>query len=351
LRLSIVDLAPVPPGASTAEAFAASTELAALAERLGYHRYWVAEHHGVGGAVASCCPEALMARIASTTTTIRVGAGTFLLNYSTPFRVAETGLALHAMFPGRIDLGIGRADAAPVVHAALGGGGAPDADAMLGPFAAWMAHEDKVTETVAWLEGRFGDAEARMAHGVPGGPETWLLGSSVESAMLAGRLGLRYGFAAFFNPAVATFALTAYRTCFEPSSRLAQPVAMLAVNACCADTDQQADRLRATVELFYATDGGAQGRHLVDADTAVELLGGVPAPADPYSGLWPRHLSGDPVRLRGQFEQLAAETAADEIIIQDLIADPADRRHSYELIAGAFGLHATSDGLVDAAAG
>ncbi len=347
VAVSIVDLSPVPPGRSSADAYTASIDLAIAAERLGYDRYWVAEHHGVGGAVAGCCPEVLMGRIAAATTTIRIGAGTVLLNYSTPFRVAETARALHAMFPGRIDLGLGRADAAPVVDAALRGTeGAPSGDPDYGPLASWMAHEDRVTETIEWLDRPFAPGDPRSAaltaHGVDGGPEVWLLGSSLDSAMLAGRLGLRYGFAAFFNPGAAGLALGAYRSCFQPSgmpSGIDHPHSMLAVNVCCADTDREADRLRATVEHFYSRDGRADGRRLVDADTAVAELGGVP-PATGQSGAWPRHLSGSPALVRALLERQVAETGADELVIQDLIADPTERLRSYELIAAAFGLRA-----------
>ena len=202
-----------------------------------------------------------------------------------------------------------------------------------------------MTETLEWLDRPFAPGDPRLAavtaQGVDGGPEVWLLGSSVESAVLAGRLGLRYGFAAFFNPAAAGFALAAYRSCFEPSgmpSGADHPHSMLAVNVCCADTDREADRLRATVEHFYSRDGGADGRRLVDADTAVSQLGGVPEPANVQAGAWPRHLSGGPARVRAQLEQQLAETEADELVIQDLIAEPTDRLRSYELIAASFGL-------------
>ena len=302
VAVSIVDLSPVPPGRSSADAYTASVDLAVAAERLGYSRYWVAEHHGVGGAVAGCCPEVLIARIVSVTTIIRIGAGTVLLNYSTPFRVAETARTLHAMFPGRIDLGLGRAQASPIVDAALRGTNGARTKTMGPSLPGWRTR-------TRWRR-RSNGSTVRSCQATPAWPlslpRAWTAGlrcgcsaRSVESAVLAGRLGLRYGFAAFFNPAAAGFALAAYRSCFEPSGMprsAGHPHSMLAVNVCCADTDREADRLRATVEHFYSRDRGADGRRLVDADTAVSELGGVPEPANVQAGAWPRHLSGGPAR-------------------------------------------------------
>jgi alkanesulfonate monooxygenase SsuD/methylene tetrahydromethanopterin reductase-like flavin-dependent oxidoreductase (luciferase family) len=375
MRLSIVDLAQIPPGGSAVEAFAHSVTLAQVAEQAGYHRFWLAEHHGIGAAVASCCPEALIARVASATTSIRVGSGTVLMNYSRPLRIAETYRSLHAMFPGRIDVGLGRADAPPVVDAALRGDdgssgagaigasgtggfggsgsgilGTPGGEAFGGAGAldglmAWMSYEDRVSEVMAWLEGAFSPddprSQVRLVPGVDGGPEAWLLGSSITSAMVAGRLGLRYGYAAFFNPAMAVVACAAYRSSFQPSlltGGVEQPTTMLALNVCCADTNADADRLRASVELFDRDGAGPGRRPLVGADCAVAELGAPPPPTVPDHGMWPAHLSGDPERIRALIEQYAAQTQADEVVLQDLVACPDDRVRSYHLIAEAFAL-------------
>jgi alkanesulfonate monooxygenase SsuD/methylene tetrahydromethanopterin reductase-like flavin-dependent oxidoreductase (luciferase family) len=377
VKLSIVDLAAVPPGGTAVDAFANSVALAQVAERLGFHRYWVAEHHGVGPAVASASPEILATRIAAATTRIRVGSGTVLLNYTRPLRVAETFRSLHAMFPGRIDLGMGRATSPAVVEAALrpqaeSSSARTDLEAddladmpgaapgMLEALEAWMTYEQDVTDVVDWLAGAFpaGDSRAaiRLSPGVAGGPEPWLLGSSPTSALLAGRLGLRYGFAAFFNPALAAASLRAYQASFQPSSApggVSEPCCMLAVNVCCADSDREAARLRASAELFYQGGAGADRRPLVDADTAVAELGGLPqlaASADP----WVRHICGGPTSVRVHLERLCAEVGTDELMVQDLIADPGERTRSYELLAEAFGLAPSPapppDGAVGAAA-
>ncbi len=353
MRLSVLDLSPIPPGGTATDAYANSVALAQTAEAAGYQRFWVAEHHGIGHAIAGVCPEVLVGRIAAATSTIRVGAGVALLNYSTPLRLAETYRALAAMYGDRIDLGIGRAGSEPAVEAALKP--APKADpwamtmdgdaagaSLLDAMTAMVSHEANVTEVIAWLDGAFADHDPRSAvrlvAGTVGSPEPWLLGTSMTSAMLAGRLGLPYGFAAFFNPDEAVAALRAYRMCFTPSplpSARSEPYALLAVNACCAPTDAEADRLRASAEAFYLT-GNVDRRPLLHVSDAIAALGALPDPTAPVAGAWPSHLSGGPARLSSMLEQLAAEAEADEVMVQDLIADQADRLRSYALLAEAF---------------
>ena len=224
MRLSVLDLSPIPPGGTATDAYANSVALAQAAEAAGYRRYWVAEHHGIGHAIAGACPEVLVGRIAAATSTIRLGAGVALLNYSTPLRLAETYNALAAMYGDRIDLGIGRAASAPAVEAALHpepiadpwsmGAEESSTPSPLDAMAALMSYEDNVGELVAWLGGTSAHTDPRAGVRVvtgPGpGPDPWLLGTSMTSAMLAGRLGLPYGFAAFFNPNEAAAALSAY---------------------------------------------------------------------------------------------------------------------------------------------
>ena len=329
MQLSIVDLGQVPASGTCADAFAATVGLAQLAERLGYHRYWIAEHHGRGETFASSNPEVLVAHVAAATTRIRVGSGGVLLNHYSPFKVAEVFRVLHALHPGRIDLGFGRADGIPVVDFALKRDReAPDAAGML----AWLAQEEQVRELVDWLTGSFPAdhpfADVSLLPGVAGGPELWLLGATTASAALAGRLGLRFCFAGFLNPEGAVGALRTYR-----ATAAAEPHAMLALNMTCAPTDAEADRLRASASLFWARArrGEDQQRPLPHPDDALLELGGPPAPD-------PRLLSGSPSRLREAIEELVALAGADEVIVQDLIADPAARRESYELLADVFDL-------------
>jgi luciferase family oxidoreductase group 1 len=270
--------------------------------------------------------------------------------------VAESFRVLHALYPGRIDLGIGRATAPPLIDQALRAVESAETDLAARPLAApdprpaagaWLAHGDQVEEIVAWLDRAFPAghpfASVALLPGVGGGPEPWLLGSSLTSALLAGRLGLRYCYAAFVDPASAPSALQTYRACFQPSplpSCVDRAHSMLAVHACCGESDREGDRLRASVELFYARppDPAGNRRPLADPDAAVAELGGVPERSRCEAGSWPRHLSGGPDRVRALIERMSTEAGADEVMIQDLIARPADRARSYELIAGAFGL-------------
>jgi luciferase family oxidoreductase group 1 len=349
VRLSIVDLACVPPGGTAVDAFANSVELAQAAEQLGYSRYWVAEHHGDGHVIASSNPEILIARLASATSSIRVGSGTVLLNHYSPFKVAETYRALHAMFPGRIDLGLGRASSpSPVVDMAMGTDrfSLDRAPAPATPgFAGWLEHQERVEEVLAWLGRSFPPghpfAAIDLLPGVHGGPEPWLLGSSAASAVIAGRLGMRYCYAAFVAPDGAASALGIYRQSFQPSGLPGAPDgphSMLAVNVCCGETDEDGDRLRATIEHFHEQRRARTftTEPLLDPDAAIAAMGARPAPSLPNGSTWPMHLSGGPERVRDVLCHMVDETGADELVVQDMIADQTDRRRSYELLAKSF---------------
>jgi luciferase family oxidoreductase group 1 len=348
LRVSVVDLSPVPPGGTAVDALANSVELAQQVEQLGYARYWVAEHHGDGRVIASSNPEVLVARIAAATSSIRVGSGTVLLNHYSPFKVAEVFATLHAMFPDRIDLGVGRANSPrPVVDTAMGTarftatmGGEP-APALPG-FGGWLEHQERVEEVLAWVEHSFPPghpfAAIELLPGVEGGPQPWLLGSSSASAVIAARLGMRYCFAAFVNPIGAASAMRIYRQSFQPSgspSGPQEPCAMLSVNVCCGESDTEGDRLRATIELFHRQRRGTcdPGTSLRSADDAVAALGEIPEPIDLGAGAWPQHISGGPERVRDILCLMAKECDADELMVQDMIADQSARLRSYELIA------------------
>lgn len=337
MQLSIVDTSQVPAGQTAVEALAATAELARLADRLGYARYWLAEHHGAGRMNASSSPEVMIARVASVTGRIRVGSGGVLLNHHSAFRIAETFRLLHAMFPGRVDLGLGRATGGPVVDLAL----QRDRSRRLH----LDDHGEQIVEVLAWLDRAFPDdhpfASTPLFPGVAGNPEPWVLGSSPSSAAVAGALGLPYCFAGFISPTAVGSALDAYRRAFRPSpspTGVSEPRTMVGVNVSCGETEEEASRLRASVELFYERLFRGEIRPLPAADDAVAELGGLPAPSRYAAGDWPRSISAAPDRLRELLETMADEVGADELILQDLISDRADRRRSYELIAGAFEL-------------
>ena len=341
MELSIVDTSQVAPGGTAVEALEATAQLAQLADRIGYRRYWLAEHHGAGRMTASSAPEVLITRVASVTSRIRVGSGAVLLNHHSAFRVAETFRLLHALFPGRIDLGIGRANGLPAVDLAL--------QRDRSRLTRLDDYGEQVVEILAWYDRSFPDqhpfAATELFPGVAGNPEPWILGSSLSSAHLAGQVGLRYCFAGFISPTAVKAALDTYRHSFRPSpfrTGVQEPHTMVGVNVTCADTETAARRLRASVELVYhRLFRGVLSDGMPPADAAVVELGGLPEPTQYRPGDWPRSISAAPDRLREMLEAMAAEVGADELVLQDLIAEPADRQRSYELIAQAFELATT----------
>ncbi|QLD89032.1 LLM class flavin-dependent oxidoreductase [Natronomonas salina] len=339
MDLSIVDIAPVRSGETATDAYEDSVALARAAERLGYSRYWVAEHHGLADSIASTTPEVLIAHLAAKTDDIRVGSGTVLLNHYSPFKVAETFAALDALAPGRIDLGLGRATGMPAVDRALASGvphqrGGDD-------------HAAKIEETARHVYGAFPDdhpySDIRIPRSPDGVPEVWVLGSSPSSAAIAAELGLPYAFAAFIRPTVARTALETYREEFQPSEfdeGLAEPHTMLAVNVACAETDHEAARLRASSEAAYQRMARGAFGPPPTVEEAVDELGGVPEPTPETlePGEWPRAVSGSPETVGTLLETMTDDVGADEVIVQNLIEDPDDRIRSHELIAEAVGV-------------
>jgi luciferase family oxidoreductase group 1 len=343
LALSIVDVCQTPVDGTQADAFANAVDLARRAEALGYKRYWLAEHHG-SASVASQAPEVLIAHVAAATKSIRVGSGAVLLNHYSPLKVAEQFRTLHALHPGRIDLGIGRAFAGPVADIALqrhrDGKRVDD-------------YGDQVFELVSWITGSMPKdhafATVEIAPDVPGSPEPLLLGSSQSSPHLAAQLGLPYVFAGFISPEGAVPAIANYRKGFRPSSAIAlkKTHAILAVHVVCADTTEEAERLAMPVRHMYAMlSSGRMARRLATPDEAIAHFGRVvPAESDP----WPRFVIGDPARVAAMLGRMIEETRPDEIMIQDLITDHAARARSHALLGGIFSLSAKDGPYRDAA--
>ncbi|WP_226023727.1 LLM class flavin-dependent oxidoreductase [Halomicrobium salinisoli] len=338
MDLSAVDLSPVPDDGTAADAYENTVEAAQQAERLGFERFWVAEHHGTADAIAGTTPEVLLGRLAAETDAIRLGSGAVLLNHYRPFKVAEQFGALDALAPGRVDAGLGRANGSPAVDRALGTERRvrnPDED-----------HTEKIEAVVSHLYDEYPDEHPYGDLTIPrsgeGPPVPWVLGSSPSSAAIAGDLGLRYCFAAFIRPELATQSFEAYREHFQ-SSPLAggvdEPEGMIAVNAVCAESDEEAARLRAVAEAtFQRIQRGVVDRPSVEE--AVDELGGVPepTPATLDADEWPRAISGSPDTLAGLLEQLADRVSVDEVMIQHAVADHGDALRSHELIAEGVGL-------------
>lgn len=344
MRLSIVDLGTVAPGTTEADALRDALATARHAEEHGFHRVWFAEHH-LSRSGASHHPELLIAAAAQQTTRIRLGSGATLMNHYSPFKVAEMYQQLEAMAPGRIDLGMGRATAGPVIDLALQQNRERPAPA---------DHQQQVLETLAWLYQAFPDdhpfSGKPLMPSVSGVPQTWLLGSSPGSSALAGSLGIGYCFAGFINPGGAADALRTYRSAFRSQGfGLEEPRAILAVNVTVGDTRADGLRLAASPKGYYARLARA-GREAgsVTVPAPDEAAAGLsPAAADEptaiVGGRWPRFVAGGPEDVRATLEQMTADSGADEVMVQDLIADPAARRHSHELLAEAFGLRRSAE--------
>ncbi|EMA26373.1 LLM class flavin-dependent oxidoreductase [Haloarcula argentinensis] len=339
MDLSIVDISPVPNDGTATDAYANTVDAAQQAEHLGYSRFWVAEHHGMGNKLAGTTPEVLLGNLAAETDSIRLGSGAVLLNHYSPFKVAELFGALDALAPGRIDAGLGRANGSPAVDRALGTDRRvrnPDED-----------HAEKIEAVVSHLYDGYPDGHAYSDIEIPRSdaetPVPWVLGSSPSSAALAGELGLRYCFAAFIRPELATRSFEEYRNHFE-SSQLAggvdEPQGMVAVNAVCAETDEEAARLRAVAEAsFKRMKRGVVGT-TPSVEEAIDELGAVPepTPATLDAGEWPRAISGSPETLDALLEQLSDRVGVDEVMIQHVVGDHADALRSHELLADGVGL-------------
>lgn len=349
MKLSIVDLGTVAPGTTESDALADALETARHADAAGFHRLWFAEHH-LSRSGASHHPELLIAAAAMQTSRIRLGSGAVLMNHYSPFKVAEMFSQLEAMAPGRIDLGMGRATAGPVIDMAL---------QQNREHPAQVDHQQQVLETLAWLYGAFPEDHPFAGHQLgaggagpegPGIPQTWLLGSSPSGSALAAGLGIGYTYAGFINPGGAAPALRNYREQFRPQDfGLDTPKAILAVNVTVGETQEEGVRLADSPKGFYAglrRAGRAAGQVMVPGpDEAVRQMsaGERDEPTSIVEGRWPRFVAGGPSEVRATLEQMIDESGADELMVQDLIADPADRRRSHALLAEAFGIAGRSE--------
>jgi luciferase family oxidoreductase group 1 len=331
----VLDQSPIAQGSTGADALRNTIDLARLADELGYHRYWVAEHHGTP-ALACAAPEVLIGPIAAATSRLRVGSGGVMLPHYSPLKVAEAFSMLSGLFPGRIDLGIGRA-----------AGTDPMTTLALQRDRRQRTPDDfpqQLAELLAYLDDRMpsGHPFARLAAlpGRPGVPEPWLLGSSPQSGIWAAELGLPYAFADFINPAGA--AITArYRERFAPSDSLATPRVAVAAWAVCAETDAEAERLAASSRMMMALLHRGELIEVPPVDTALRFLAEQGAYADPLPRAR-RAIVGSPGTVRDGVEAVAREYGAEEVVIVTITYDHAARRRSYELIAGAFDLPRTT---------
>lgn len=331
LRLSVVEQSPIRKGGTGADALRETIELARATETLGYERFWVAEHHDLAG-IASTSPEILIGQIAAATATIRVGSGGVMLPHYSAFKVAENFRMLETLFPGRIDLGLGRAP----------GGDPRTAAALAYPSSPIdvRAYPEQIDDLIGYL----GDSLpadhpfATLRPGPPteGMPEVWLLGSGVDSAVLAARRGLPFSFAHFFgNARQGPSIVEHYRREFEPSALLAEPRAHIAVQVLCADTSEEAKwhaKSLAVARIQMARgqrrDGILSPQEASQHEFSAEELRFLE-----NSGL--RATTGNPEEVKTELEELAELYGTDHLGIVTICYDFKARLRSYELVAEA----------------
>ncbi len=326
LALSVLDLSPIPSGATASQALNNTLELARHADKLGYHRYWLAEHHNMGG-LAGSSPEILIGQVARETKTLRVGSGGIMLPNQAPLKVAESFRTLEALFPGRIDLGIGRAPGSdPRTALALRrGAGSEDLP-------------EQLSDLFGFAGGGFPEGHPfASVSAAPLGvdlPPVWLLGSSDFSARVAGRLGLGFAFAQHINPYGAHEAIDAYRAEWAHAGHAAAPRPLVTVSVIVADTDSEADTLATSMDLAWLR-------------LAAGKFGPFPsvaeAQAHPYTfreqmavrESRQKMISGSPATVRARLCALSGELDVPEVMVTTLVHDHVARLRSYELLAEA----------------
>lgn len=321
--LSILDLAPVVEGQTTRQALLNSLDLVRLADQLGYQRYWVAEHHNMEG-VASSATAVLIGQLAAASTRIRVGAGGIMLPNHAPLTIAEQFGTLAELFPGRIDLGLGRAPGTdrPTMRALRRSLESTGEDAF----------PNDVLELQAYLAPARADAVVRAVPGQGTEVPIWLLGSSLYGAQLAAYLGLPYAFASHFAPEQLMQALQVYRATYQPSARHARPHAMVGLNIIVAPTDEEARFLFTSAQQrFLGMVRGRRGK-LPEPVPSMEALW-TPAEAAQVARMLSESIVGSPQTVQAGLRATAERTGADEFIVACAVHDHALRRRSYELLA------------------
>jgi luciferase family oxidoreductase group 1 len=322
IPLSVLDLSPIVLGGTAADAFRRTLDLAQHAEKYGYHRYWLAEHHSMPG-IASAATSVVIGHVAGGTHTIRVGAGGIMLPNHPPLVIAEQFGTLASLYPGRIDLGLGRAPGSNQATArALRREISDDGSEF----------PRQLNELRGFLQAASADAPVQAVPGQGLDIPIWLLGSSSYSAQLAGHLGLPFAFAGQFSPDYMMTALQLYRDTFRPSEALAAPYAMVGVNVFAADTDEQAQRLATSQQQMHL--GLVRGRPTQ-----------LPPPVDNMDEAWLPHeraavesmlrasIIGDPASVQQKLQAFLDATQADEIMIHTMVYDHAARVRSYEIVA------------------
>jgi len=335
VRLSVLDVSPVPSGSTAGQALRNTVDLARRAEAAGCTRYWLAEHHNSPG-IASSSPEVMIGQVAAATSTMRVGSGGVMLPNHSPLRVAEAFRVLEALFPGRIDLGLGRA---------------PGTDALTA-YALRRSREamsvddfpEQLAELLAFLADDWPtDHPFAAVTAVPAGvgtPQLWILGSSGYGAQAAAALGLGAAFASHIAPGLAVGALQSYRQQFRPTAYGAAPRSILAAAVVCAETDELAEELAASSDLAWLRIG--QGRSgLVPSPAEAHAYDYTAAERAQVAANRSRFHVGSPATVARRLTALAAQAGADEVMVLSTVHDHEARVRSYELLAAALGVGRT----------
>ncbi|MFG6150436.1 LLM class flavin-dependent oxidoreductase [Halobacillus sp. B23F22_1] len=329
MKISVLDQSPILSGMTPADAFQHTTELAKAADELGFHRFWVAEHHSTKS-LAGSSPEILAAHLASQTEKIRIGTGGILLPHYSPYKIAEVFRVLEALYPGRIDLGVGRAPGGvPNVNLALNRGQLPSIE----------DYPAQLSELLSYLYGE--DPHKMGIYASPEGehsPPIWMLGSSGASARVASELGVSYSFAHFINGYGGARAMRRYHDYFQPSVQQEVPCGNVSIFAVCAETDEKAEFLASSLDLaiLKIEQGGLQHNF--------------PSPEDALHYSYTmfeeqqiqenrsRMVVGSPGKVKQEIEELAHYYNVDEVIINTIVSPFEERVKSYQLIAEAFQL-------------
>ncbi|WP_210497083.1 LLM class flavin-dependent oxidoreductase [Microvirga antarctica] len=320
--LSILDLAPVPLGSTPGGALRNTLDLAQHAEQWGYRRFWLAEHHNMVG-IASAATAVVIGYVAGGTHTIRVGSGGIMLPNHAPMIIAEQFGTLESLYPGRIDLGLGRA---------------PGTDQQtLRALRRDASSAEAFPQDVLELQALLGPLQPGQAvQAVPGtglNVPLWILGSSLFGAQLAAMLGLPYSFASHFAPAALMRALEVYRANFQPSAQLDRPYAMVGVNVVAAETDAEAQRLfTSPQQQFTNLFRGTRGQLLPPIDDIESYWS--PSEKSQAMSMLACSFVGSPTTIRGDLEKFARQTGADELMVASAIYDHGARLRSYEILAG-----------------
>jgi luciferase family oxidoreductase group 1 len=330
IPVSILDVSPVTTGGGSAQALRNSLDLARFADQRGFTRYWFAEHHNSGG-IASTTPEILIGQVAQQTTNLRVGSGGIMLPNHAPLKVAESFRLLEALYPDRIDLGIGRAPGtdgmtALALRRSQEALNAEDFPQQLAELIAFSTHGFPENHPFRTITAYPDDVPL---------PPIWLLGSSGFSTQLASMMGLGFAFAHHINGAAAIPAMVGYRESFTPSEQFPKPHAILTVSAIAADTDAEANDLALSVQFaFLNLTQGRSGPMLSPEEVLAYPLGAFER--QQMAAIGERHFVGSPATIQERLLPLIEETQADELMILTMVHNHEARVHSYELLAQMF---------------